>query len=426
MSNLALKPLLSSGTLRNPSSQATGTISFSRATQELSEEGVKGIMAFPGIENVDAIEDLASEFQNMSTDEIKTSVHVISIKLEGRENEEGFELSNLEKIGDLFKINKKPFIQFNKIQIFYIPLFTVNGESNGKIVFKLVDKSMKNIKDQVKAETVADIHRMSYTEFGMDYKVQTKDAKFIKVVVKPTEVPVIGRSYGTMFICFKTNKTMNPVRTVASERICVYMDNVEAPKDVNKKNVLTRIGSSLKTESEQRRIGYNKVERIENNRLESLKEGLMVKENEEEGKISSTFEIGEGSVNMISELDFPSGNSIWYLDTGASRHVQSVKFGINQKETKDSMILSNGKKVLGKVCDYPIYCNIGNNVISMNDIFITDEIKHNLLSLNSLKKNGMIDDMKIENNSIVLMKNKKAVFKCYNNNGMYVVRGVDE
>jgi hypothetical protein len=95
----------------------------------------------------------------------------------------------------------------------------------------------------------------------------------------------------------------------------------------------------------------------------------------------------------------------WYLDSGCSRHMAREKSMFLTLTMKEGRNVKFGGNQSGKIIGTR---TIGNSSISINNVWLVDGLKHNLLSISQFCDNGY-DVMFEKTNCTVINKDDKSI-----------------
>ena len=108
----------------------------------------------------------------------------------------------------------------------------------------------------------------------------------------------------------------------------------------------------------------------------------------------------------------------WYLDSGCSRHMTGERSIFLTLTMKEGGTVGFGGNKTGKIIDTG---TIGNSSISINNVWLVDGLRHNLLSISQFCDNGY-DVLFVKNNYTVINKNDQSiVFKGKRRNNVYKI-----
>jgi len=95
----------------------------------------------------------------------------------------------------------------------------------------------------------------------------------------------------------------------------------------------------------------------------------------------------------------------WYLDSGCSRHMTGERSMFLTLTMKEAGTVRFGGNQIGKIIGTG---TIGNSSISINNVWLVDGLRHNLLSISQFCDNGY-DVMFEKNNFIVINKDDQSI-----------------
>jgi len=108
----------------------------------------------------------------------------------------------------------------------------------------------------------------------------------------------------------------------------------------------------------------------------------------------------------------------WYLDSGCSRHMTGERSMFLTLTMKEGGTVGFGGNQTGKIIGTG---QIGNSSISINNVWLVDGLRHNLLSISQFCDNGY-DVLFVKNNCTVINKDDQSiVFKGKRRNNVYKI-----
>jgi len=389
----------SSVTAEDRNTVASGSLGFELATGRILAEGIKTLTTMNVVGEVDErVTDIALEMQNLMEESIQSQGHALTLKLREKREEMPCTVSGLKSIFDsittVMKLKGNPvFLRYSSVEIIYTPLMMRMSEGNRpRIMISLVDTSMTCNGTIASVEFFGDC--AAVTHLSMEYCVKAKDAQCIKLQVKADNVPIRGRDYAAIFALFKVHHTGLAQKYQRRAPIVVYLEDMEMPRDMNFKSVMGSVKNRL-TEMSNREVQKRLMEREREMESVTDRAEFEVNQVEEDTRtdIAGLDHCGSDTITLLSKDDSETGviKGGWILDSGATRHIISMA-------SKEHVMTV---KVLGRIVHGEIIAemivNIGQTgkLMMLQDVFISDQVDFNLISISALRKNDLIDNMEL-------------------------------
>jgi len=108
----------------------------------------------------------------------------------------------------------------------------------------------------------------------------------------------------------------------------------------------------------------------------------------------------------------------WYMDSGCSQHMTRDRSLFLTLTMKEGGIVGFGGNQTGKIIGSG---TIGNSSISINNVWLVDGLRHNLLSISQFCDNGY-DVLFVKNNyTVIKISDQSIVFKGKRRNNVYKI-----
>ncbi|CAJ2637412.1 unnamed protein product [Trifolium pratense] len=111
-------------------------------------------------------------------------------------------------------------------------------------------------------------------------------------------------------------------------------------------------------------------------------------------------------------------NHSWYLDSGCSRHMTGEKRLFSKLTLKEGGSVGFGGNQKGKIIGTS---TVGNSSLSINDVWLVDGLKHNLLSISQFCDNGYVVVFNKESCIVSKQSDNTIVFKGMRKNNVYKI-----
>ncbi|CAJ2645214.1 unnamed protein product [Trifolium pratense] len=111
-------------------------------------------------------------------------------------------------------------------------------------------------------------------------------------------------------------------------------------------------------------------------------------------------------------------NHSWYLDSGCSRHMTGDKQLFSKLTMKEGGSVGFGGNQKGKIIGTG---TVGNSSLSINDVWLVDGLKHNLLSISQFCDNGYVVIFNKESCTVSKQSDNSIIFKGLRKNNVYKV-----
>ncbi|CAJ2654631.1 unnamed protein product [Trifolium pratense] len=130
--------------------------------------------------------------------------------------------------------------------------------------------------------------------------------------------------------------------------------------------------------------------------------------------------VPEASQSKSSEPTTQGGimNHSWYLDSGCSRHMTGDKRLFSKLTLKEGGSVGFGGNQKGKIIGTG---TVGNSSLSINDVWLVDGLKHNLLSISQFCDNGYVVVFIKESCTVSKQSDNSIVFKGMRKNNVYKI-----
>nr|DBA06883.1 TPA_asm: movement protein [Chrysanthemum ophiovirus_indi] len=209
----------------------------------------------------DGIEDITSDFVNISKGTIKTGIIPMVLNLTKDEHTKRVRMTTMKQIWTSMTkgvISNEKFIRFDKVQFFYVPLFSQREteEDNGTITLGLHDTAATD--DEVIQQVTINASEMAMVELSMDFFVYEKDVEKITVHIETEGVPISGRKYGSLNVAFYAHSETIPTKIDQKPSTVIYIDSFSRPKDINNKSVFNSLANKVTKELETKKEAYKK------------------------------------------------------------------------------------------------------------------------------------------------------------------------
>nr|DBA06976.1 TPA_asm: movement protein [Xerochrysum ophiovirus_visco] len=407
--NSGLRLLRRSTTLPTELQRSETRISIERAISETFPAGEGTIISLSGDEPLSPeVQCMAAEFSKMTRGKINSAFSPVELNLRGKVGEASFTVSSLAQVWSGLKkmvnVSDKPYMRLSKVQILYCPLFDQRKNKGEMITFSLIDERMKGSKEnRVIASITAAINEMSMSEMNMSFFVPKNDIKRIKLITTVDNEPTKIGSFASMMIGFYVHSSYFPGTYEVERSKVFYIDPTSHPKTIKSGSVLRNIGKKLERASLLTEKKLDKLERAEETFVDGLLENV-AERNSNIPRRNSTSIIDEESVeeliphcviNLEEWSRKPYSSDIGYiLDTGAPFHFIHLK-GHSGKTKMGELWVTEINSLVLDLCG---------EIIELNNVFVGNNINPNLISYSQLKKQGIIDRMMDEGDTIHLMK----------------------
>ncbi|XP_074328114.1 uncharacterized protein LOC141666026 [Apium graveolens] len=137
--------------------------------------------------------------------------------------------------------------------------------------------------------------------------------------------------------------------------------------------------------------GVNKLKRVRLQTLHGKFESWFNENVEEKANLAETEEKQENGVLLMAYKDvIPGDDILWYLDSGASKHMSGLKHLFTDLKEMDSRFVSFGDlskievKGKGDIC----FCQMDGRQGKIEDVYYVPNMKNNILSLGQLLEKG--------------------------------------
>ncbi|CAJ2671829.1 unnamed protein product [Trifolium pratense] len=111
-------------------------------------------------------------------------------------------------------------------------------------------------------------------------------------------------------------------------------------------------------------------------------------------------------------------NHSWYLDSGCSRHMTGDKQLFSKLTMKEGGSVGFGGNQKGKIIGTG---TVGNSSLSINDVWLVDGLKHNLLSISQFCDNGYVVVFNKESCTVTKQSDNSIIFKGLRKNNVYKI-----
>nr|DBA06968.1 TPA_asm: movement protein [Xerochrysum ophiovirus_brac] len=410
--NSGIRLLRRSTTLPTELHRSETRISLERAISETFPAGEGTIISLSGDEPLNPeVQCMAAEFSKMTRGRINSAFSPIELNLKGKTGEASFTVSSFAQVWSglkkIIKVADKPYMRLSKVQILYCPLFDQRKNKGEMITFSLVDERMKGSKEnRVIASITAAINEMSMSEMNMSFFVPKDDIKKIKLITTVDNEPTKFGSFASLMIGFYVHSSYFPGTYEVERSKVFYIDPTSHPKTIKSGSVLRNIGKKLERASLLTEKKLDRLERAE----EILTDGLLenvAERNSDIPRRNSTSLISEIKEESVEEL-IPhcvinleewskktySSDIGYILDTGAPSHFIHLK-GHSGKTKIGGMWVTEINSLVLDLCG---------EMVELNHVFVGNNVNPNLISYSQLKKQGIIDRMIDEGDTIHLMK----------------------
>jgi len=109
----------------------------------------------------------------------------------------------------------------------------------------------------------------------------------------------------------------------------------------------------------------------------------------------------------------------WYLDSGCSRHIMGDRSLFLTLTMKEGGTVAFGGNQTGKIIGSS---TIGNSSISINNVWLVDGLKHNLLSISQFCDNGYDVLFVKKDCTVINTHDQSIVFKGKRRNNVYKIK----
>nr|DBA06955.1 TPA_asm: movement protein [Thymus ophiovirus] len=391
----------------------------------------------------EGIEDIVADFGNIQKGIITSVIAPITVSLKKTEHNKKLQLTTLDKIKRFIpdlKKKKYPFIRFEKVQVLYLPLLGSDKKNfeNETLSVSLIDHGKEKAGyDGLIQKRDIRLDQMALAELSMNYFVEKKDVAEISIEICASVAPVVGRAYGSLFVAFFVHEEMIPFSYEPKPSTLIYIDGGKAPKDLNKRSVLSNVSEIVADEVKRKREEQLKsVREGKRDGKKKMKNVIMETESRKSFSSSSTdsketfIEAGRKSVDMLgrylnemnisdskaenSQLATPKTKAMknvykqykhpllsTMLDTGSGEH-----FYYRPKINPTTDIEGFGGVDKMDIEEGAMFFSLGDDLILFSEVSFFSDLRFgcNILSFSKLRGDKIVDAMVSSGDEVFLMK----------------------